>query len=285
MKVFNKRPKYGQITQPVETVKGDYFSGEKLYGDDFSFEQIQEWYRQESEAYAQMYGMKAQMETYNHHVHKMYGYKYLRKISVFDKVLGLGSSWGYEFLPVIDKIKELHIIESSLQTRSEKLGTLIPVYHTPNVSGVINFPDNSFDLINVFSTLHHIPNVTFVLKELFRVLKPGGHLLLKEPIISMGDWRKKRDGLTVNERGIPEKILDKTIKDSNMYIVKKHYLLCMTSFFSRITNNHSFFRSKYYFIIDKYLSKLFVFNIIYHPITRFKRIAPQNVFYVLKKQA
>jgi SAM-dependent methyltransferase len=100
----------------------------------------------------------------------MYGYKYLKKISGFNKVLGLGSSWGYEFLPIIDKIRELHIIESSLQTRSKKLGSLIPVYHTPNVSGVIDFPDNSFDLITVFSTLHHIPNVTFVLKELFRVL-------------------------------------------------------------------------------------------------------------------
>jgi hypothetical protein len=45
----------------------EYLSGEKLYGDDFSFKQIQEWYIQESEAYAQMYGLKAQSETYNHH--------------------------------------------------------------------------------------------------------------------------------------------------------------------------------------------------------------------------
>jgi ubiquinone/menaquinone biosynthesis C-methylase UbiE len=199
--------------------------------------------------------------------------------------LGLGSSWGYEFLPIIDRIKELNIIESSLYTRSEKLGGLIPVYYTPNTLGTIDFQDNSFDLINVFSTLHHIPNVTFVLKELFRVLKPNGYLLLQEPIISMGDWRNKRDGLTVNERGIPDFLLDKIIKDSNMSIVQKHYFACMTSFLVRITNHHSFFRSKCYYVIDKYLSKLFAFNIVYHPTTLLKRIAPQNVFYVLKKQS
>jgi ubiquinone/menaquinone biosynthesis C-methylase UbiE len=187
-------------------------------------------------------------------------------------------------LPIIDKIRELNIIEASLQTRSKKLGALLPIYHTPSVSGVINFPSNSFDLITIFSTLHHIPNVTFVLQEIFRVLKPDGYLLLREPVISMGDWRKKRDGLTVNERGIPEKILDKIIKDSNMCIVQKRYYACMTSFFRKITNNHSFFRSKYYYIIDKYLSKLFAFNITYHATTRLKRIAPQSVFYVLRKQ-
>jgi SAM-dependent methyltransferase len=282
MKIFRYR-KSEQI-KSTEIADNDFFSGEKLYGDNFSVEQIQEWYNQESEAYAQLYGVKAQKGMYSHCINNMYGYKYLRKIPTFDKVLGLGSSWGYEFLPIIDKIKELNIIESSLQTRSEKLGNLRPVYHTPSVLGIIDFPDNSFDLISVFSTLHHIPNVTFILKELFRVLKPGGHLLLKEPIISMGDWRKKREGLTVNERGIPEKILSKAIKEANIDIVQKHYFACMTSFFRRIANGHAFFRSKYYYMIDKYLSKLLSFNIIYHPTTRLKRIAPQNIFYVLKKQ-
>jgi SAM-dependent methyltransferase len=261
-----------------------FFSGEKLYGNDFSIEQIQEWYEQESEAYAQISGLKVQSETYNHNINNMYGYKYLKNISTFGKVLGLGSSWGYEFLPIIDKIKELNIIEASMQTRSKKLGDLIPVYHTPNISGAIDFPDNSFDLINVFSTLHHIPNVAFVLKELFRVLKPGGYLLLKEPINSMGDWREKRDGLTVNERGIPLKILVKIIEDADMNIIQKHLFACMTSFLVRMTKNHPFFGSKCYYIIDKYLSKLFTFNIIYHPTTRLKRIAPHDVFFVLEKR-
>lgn len=230
-----------------------------------------------------MYGINAHEETYDHLLNIIYGYKYLNKTLVFNRVLGLGSSWGYEFLPIINKIKELNIIESSLQTRSKKLGTLTPVYYTPNDSGAIDFPDNSFDLITVFSTLHHIPNVSFVLSELFRTLKPCGYMLLKEPVISMGDWREKRKGLTVNERGIPDKILERIIKDARMQIVKKHYHSCMTSFFTRITNGHPFFNTKVYHIIDKYLSGLFSFNIVYHPTTLLRRIAPQGVFYVLRK--
>ncbi|MDR2813520.1 MAG: hypothetical protein LBB79_02530 [Prevotellaceae bacterium] len=73
-----KRP-MGVQKLPVEIVKDDYFKGEKLYGDDFSFEQIQEWYRQESEAYAEMYGVKAQKGMYDHSVNNMYGYKYLKR--------------------------------------------------------------------------------------------------------------------------------------------------------------------------------------------------------------
>jgi SAM-dependent methyltransferase len=273
-----------KLVNSRKTSKDDYFNGKKLYGDDFSLEQIQEWYHQESEAYARMYGTKAQKEAYNHHANNLYAYKYLKNIPVFDRVLGFGSSWGYEFLPVADKIKELHILEPSLQTRSKKLKTLTPVYHTPSVSGAVDFADNSFDLITVFSALHHVPNVTYVLSELFRVLKPEGYLLLKEPLVSMGDWRQKRQGLTANERGIPIKILDRIIREANMRIIQKHYHSCMTSFFVRITGGHPFLRTKYYCVIDKYLSKLFAFNITYHPTVKRKRIAPQGVFYVLKKR-
>ncbi|GHV64838.1 hypothetical protein FACS1894199_04020 [Bacteroidia bacterium] len=56
--------------------------------------------------------------------------------------------------------------------------------------------------------------------------------------VSMGDWRLKRDGLTAMERGIPVKILDKTIKDAGMEVIQKHYFACMTSFFRRNFNPH-----------------------------------------------
>lgn len=42
------------------------------------------------------------------------------------------------------------------------------------MDGSIDFPDNFFDLILCFATLHHIPNVTFVISELFRTLRGGG---------------------------------------------------------------------------------------------------------------
>jgi SAM-dependent methyltransferase len=274
--------------QSNESIMNDmlkYFNGGGggIFGDHFSPEQIQEWYEQEAEAYAQMAGVHVTENTYNHYLNKLYGYKYLEHVETFDKALGFGSSWGYEFLPIIDKIKELYIIEPSLQTRSEQLGNITPIYYTPTPSGTIHCNDNTFDLITVIDAMHHVPNVTFVLNQLFRVLKPNGYLLLREPITSMGDWRVPRKGLTKNERGIPENVLDEIIKDNNIQVVQKHLYACMTPFFRRISHGNPFFNSEIYYNFDKYLSKLFAFNRYYHPTNKLKRIAPQCAFYVMKK--
>jgi ubiquinone/menaquinone biosynthesis C-methylase UbiE len=36
------------------------------------------------------------------------------------------------------------------------------------------FPDNSFDIVAVYSVLHHIPNYLYGIGEMIRVIKPGG---------------------------------------------------------------------------------------------------------------
>jgi SAM-dependent methyltransferase len=261
-----------------------YFDGKSLYGDDFSKEEIAEWYEQEAEAYANLGGKSAdtnkQLYKY-HNFNKLYGYKYLGN-RTFTNVLGFGASYGYEFLPIIDKITNLTIIEPSSQTVSLMLGNIKPVYVKPNMYGNIDFPDDTFDLITCLSTLHHIPNVSFVLSELFRVLKPGGYLLLREPINSMGDWKTKRPGLTANERGIPKDYLSGIIQKARVQIVKRHYYACMTSFLQRLFKSFSF-TSNAYLYFDKYFSKIFTFNIHYHPENKIQRISPSSVFYVLKK--
>jgi len=45
----------------------------------------------------------------------------------------------------------------------------------------IRYPDNFFDLIVSFSVFEHIKNSDCVLKEMFRILKPGGELLVGMP--------------------------------------------------------------------------------------------------------
>jgi len=263
----------------------EYFSGKKLYGDAFSRKEIEGWYDSEAEAFAELYGKDVAKNSFYeyHNLNIFYGFNYLKKQESFDNVLGFGSSWGYEFLPIIDKIKKLTIIESSIQTRSEILGNIKPEYKSPDKEGKINFPDNSFDLITCFDTLHHIPNVTFVLNELFRVLKPGGYFLLHEPIHSMGDWRTFRSGLTTNERGIPKDYLLNIIKEANIKIVKRSFYACMTSLFIRIFKGFRFSHTKWYIYIDCCLAKLFSFNIHYHATNKWQRIAPASIFYVLKK--
>ncbi|OAV71616.1 hypothetical protein Barb4_00539 [Bacteroidales bacterium Barb4] len=262
-----------------------FFTGKYLYGDDFSENQIVQWFNEEEEAYADLYGKNVKQMTYNaHDLNILYGYKYLNNCDCFNKVLGLGSSWGYEFLPIIKKINELTIVEASSQTVSTRLGNIIPIYEKPQIDGRLKFSDNTFDLITCFATLHHIPNVSFVLSELFRVLKPGGYMLLNEPINSMGDWRDKRLRLTKNERGIPDEYLSLIIKKSPIEVVQKHYHSCMTSFFRRCFNQTRFFDTKIYLFIDKYLSMLMRFNIHYHPKNKLQRISPASLFYVLRKQ-
>ncbi|MFO1522890.1 MAG: class I SAM-dependent methyltransferase [Kiritimatiellia bacterium] len=80
------------------------------------------------------------------------------------------------------------------------------------------FAADTFDLATCFGTLHHIPNVSQVLRELYRVMKPGGFALIREPAISMGDWTRPRPGLTRNERGLPFSWLTKTSREIGFQI-------------------------------------------------------------------
>jgi len=48
------------------------------------------------------------------------------------------------------------------------------------------FNDNSFDLVEAFHVLEHLDKPFNVMKELHRILKPGGELIIKVPHFSRG---------------------------------------------------------------------------------------------------
>jgi SAM-dependent methyltransferase len=48
------------------------------------------------------------------------------------------------------------------------------------------FSDNCFDLIEAFHILEHLHEPFLVMKELYRILKPGGKLIIKVPHFSRG---------------------------------------------------------------------------------------------------
>jgi len=231
-----------------------YFLGKKLFGDDYNDEQIKLWYLEESEGYADLGSKDRKTYTYEYHnLNQLYGYSKLENRE-FDNVLGFGSAWGDEFLPIISHINNITIIEPSENMRSDKIGSITPRYVKPEISGKINFEDEKFDLITCFGTLHHIPNVTFVLTELCRILKKDGVLLIREPIISMGDWRQKRIGLTKNERGIPVSFFDGFFKNDSLEVVSKQYCFTLTSLLQRKFGNYlnkPLHTYKTYLIIDK----------------------------------
>jgi SAM-dependent methyltransferase len=261
----------------------DYFSGNQLYGDNFTISEIEQWYRDEQEAYADMYGQSDSPDGFSgKNLDILFGYKYIPN-KKYANVLGFGASWGYELLPIIERIERLTIMDTSEQTVSNKLGNVTPQYVKPSVSGKIDFPDNTFDLITCFSTLHHIPNVTFVVSELCRVLQKGGILLLREPIDSMGDWRKERKGLTKHERGIPPQYLRGIIASQPCEVVKVTYHHFIYPFLQKLLHNPKFLACKWYLRIDYVLSKMFLWNYRYHPTNMLQRIFPRCVYYVIKK--
>lgn len=46
----------------------------------------------------------------------------------------------------------------------------------------IDFPDNTFDIVYASNLLHHIPNPKLALREMHRVLKPGGFACFWDPL-------------------------------------------------------------------------------------------------------
>lgn len=218
-------------------------------------------------------------------MNKIHGFDKIQT-ETLDNVLGLGSAFGYEFEPISHRIRKLTIVEPSDNLISNKINDLTPNYVKPDVSGKLPFEDNSFDLITCFGTLHHIPNVSFVLSELVRVLKSDGYLLIREPIISMGDWRKPRRGLTKNERGIPVSFFENEFSKYPVQVVSKEYCFTITSFLQRLSGRflkQPIYSYKSYVLFDKYISILFKKNVKYHAKNKINKLSPQSVFFVIKK--
>jgi len=261
-----------------------YLKGQELYGDNFTQQEIIEWFADEENAYSKLWVGYGDSHTYEFHaLNTALLFKHLPDVS-FESVLGFGSAHGDEFLPIINLIKSLTIVEpSEIFIRDSILN--IPVkYIKPRPEGCLPFPDNNFDLVTCLSALHHIPNVSFVLSEISRVIKPNGYLLLREPIESMGDWEKPRKGLTKRERGIPLHILRYILDSCHLQIIKDSYcVFAITPYlFQRIKPDY--FNSKLIVLIDRILSHTFRWNTIYHPHNFFQRLRPKCIAFVLKKQ-
>ena len=49
---------------------------------------------------------------------------------------------------------------------------------------LLAFPDNHFDLVYAYSVLHHFKDVSVIIEELHRVLKPGGMIISLDPMMT-----------------------------------------------------------------------------------------------------
>lgn len=264
----------------------DYFSGRKLYGDDFDDTQLRVWYDGEKEGYAGE--VLANQGEYRYHYHELNRFHLYGRVEVPEgaHAIGLGSAYGHEFLPIADRLSKITIIDPSDEFAAHGALGITPLeYRKPALDGKLDFPDNHFHVATSMGALHHIANVSAVLGEFHRCLVPGGCMLVREPIVTQGDWRQPRRGLTKNERGIPYLLMQQIAVDAGFRI--EHATLFDFAPFTRLMANIGTpaFTNAAATRVDWLLSSLFSFNTKYHRPKLLDRFGPASLALVLRKPA
>ena len=98
--------------------------------------------------------------------------------------VGCGEGYGMELLaPKADKYMAIDKYNTPIDPHLPDFDKIS--FQQMNVPPFIGIEDNTFDFIVSFQVIEHIENDEFFSRELFRVLKPGGKLILTTPNIKM----------------------------------------------------------------------------------------------------
>jgi len=262
----------------------EYYSGRKLYGDDFGPGELAEWYEDEREAYANLVTTYYDGQDYAWHaLNRRHGFSRLPPDRKFSNALGLGSAFGDEFLPIADRVKAVTVVDPSEAFDSDQVGGVPLRRVKPQMSGDLPFEDHAFDLVLCFGVLHHVANVSHVVKELARCTMPGGFAIIREPISSMGDWRSERVGLTKRERGIPHGLFQQIVQNAGYRVIASS--LCVFPPLMKICERFrvSTFNSDRVTLIDDLCSRAFSWNIRYYRPRFSHKFAPSAMTWVLTK--
>jgi SAM-dependent methyltransferase len=260
-----------------------YFRGERLFGDDFSQEEIAAWFEDEREGYADLgSGDRASYRYGYHALNQLHGFRHLPP-QLGGSVLALGGAYGDEIAPIADRFDEIVIVDPSRAFEVQAVRGVPVRYIEPHPAGTLPFADGAFDLVTCLSVLHHIPNVTTVVKEFARCLRRGGYALVREPVYSMGDWTRPRPGLTKRERGIPAPILRAIFADTGLAIQRE--ARCVFRPMARIgaLTGRSVYNSRFLTRLDAMVSRAFAWNRRYHAVTSLQKVQPAAAFFVLHK--
>ena len=274
-----------------DTFEARFLSGAELYGDDFEGAELESWFEDEREGYASLGAGAADDDQvvgheYGYHeLNRRHGFRYLPRTQRFRHALGVGSARGLEFEPLVHRLDAVTILEPSDTLHGGPLSNGVqPHYVKPSPDGSMPFGDDTFDLILCFGTLHHIPNVSRVVTEMARVTEPGGYVLVREPIISMGDWRTvRKPGVTKRERGIPLAVMKRIVRDAGLEV--DHESLCVFPLLPRVGKllGRAAYRSRSLTLIDDFSSRVTRPLYRYHATTPAQKIRPTSVFLVCRK--
>lgn len=101
------------------------------------------------------------------------------------KILDVGTGVG-NFVPVLQECFSSYNEITGIDSREAPLDKAREKYNKHNINFLLmdganmEFEDASFDTVCISNTLHHLPQVEPVLKEMKRVLKPGGYFIINE---------------------------------------------------------------------------------------------------------
>lgn len=264
----------------------DELVGLRLYGNDYDLQQLAEWYEDEEKGYFNL--TNEEHLYYGEYVYDQLAGTPFHARSLprqeYPVCVALGCARGDDVISLDRSIGRIIAIEPTQDWWRDDIFGIPAEYRSPAISGKIDLEDESVDLVVAFGCLHHVANVEFVIKELARVLKPGGWMTVREPIISMGDFRTDRVGLTKRERGIPEKLMERFITDSGLQVVKKSYC----SFNPWIHLFHKMgiwvpFNYKWITRIDALLSRITAFNASYWRPRIWQKFAPTSAAFTAQK--
>jgi ubiquinone/menaquinone biosynthesis C-methylase UbiE len=112
--------------------------------------------------------------------------------------IGAGTGFFSLNLKQAGVLEEVHVSDvsagmvQSAQHNARGLGFEV----TGTVAGAESLPfdDDSFDLVIGHAVIHHIPDVESALREVLRVLRPGGRFVIAGEPTRTGDWYARRLG-------------------------------------------------------------------------------------------
>jgi SAM-dependent methyltransferase len=284
--------KHSAAFEQRHLISDDQLSGKWLYGDDFSPDQIKEWYDQEKDAFYNI--MKDYYRVVGRDDRYEYEYDALNHLHAFSLLLrrrftccvALGCAAGDDVAPLAPVVDRFFAIEPTEKWWRPEIGGKPARYVKPSILGDIDLADESADLATSLSVLHHIPNVSHVVGEIARVLRPGGLFVVREPISWMGDWRGPRPGITVNERGMPLGWFETMVGEVGFTIIRRR--LCVLGPLTVILRRLGISRPYAVMpitLIDWLLSEALRGNVSYRRDRIAKKIAPGCAFWLLEKQA
>lgn len=94
-------------------------------------------------------------------------------------ILDIGAGTGSD-IAIINQFGLVHVIDIDAQALDYIDDTLIAEKRVGDATA-LPYPDNYFDTIVAFDVLEHIPSDQNAVTEMYRTLKPGGHIVITVP--------------------------------------------------------------------------------------------------------